>query len=208
MNVSPLLIRGSASRAARGMNDTLSEMAAGIRELKEQGDATPPFREAVAQEKSPAEAQANLELSVSEPAPTSAEQASKIFIQPVVPARTSPVEMQSRDVAEMTQEVKAAGMDEYGVRHFPAGVPSDKSRNGDGDLSAPRAPDVLKLPAVPDVSVELEAFATAMAQQQEVTLRTLRQVTELCRRQQSHIERLSEEVATMGSRLRMQAHRM
>ena len=58
------------------------------------------------------------------------------------------------------------------------------------------------------VSVELKAFASAMAQQQEVTLRTLRQVTELCRQQQSRIERLSEEMKSMTSRMRTQSNRM
>lgn len=208
MNVSPLLTRGSASRAAHGMNDTLNEITAGIRELREQREATPPLREGEAQEQLPEETRPDLELPVSEPAPTPAETASETFIEPTVPVRPSPVESQSTGVAELTPEVKAAGMVESAARNFPSGAPSERRRNGDENFSPPRAPGVLKLPAVPDVSVELKAFASAMAQQQEVTLRTLRQVTELCRQQQSRIERLSEEMKSMTSRMRTQSNRM
>lgn len=200
--------RGTAAHAAHALNDMLAEIVTGIRELQQRGDAGPSKQKVAVEEPLAVPLAVQHELPVSDAAPAKDGHSPKIVVPPAEPGMPTQLEvMPLENMMPMQQGHDSHSAQSPALRPQP-GQPTVEQHQDTPTAFRPHAGNNNpEMPSVPDLRPELEAFARELAQQNEVTLRTLRQVTELCRQQQSRIDRLSEDVASLSSRTRVQAYR-
>lgn len=172
-------VRGSASRAAHEIRATLRDRAAAVQEI-------------------------NAELSEDRSAPAAPPPAAAAAEAPPVkpdhgqamPAKQavfgSPLPPVERKANPERSDITASPAPEQ--LRSPAGGPAHPV------LPAGNAPAPLTLPALPDVTRQVEIFVAIATRNQETILRALQQVTALCARQQSQHEALVREVERVNAR--------
>lgn len=197
-------------QATRRLNETLDEIAVGVRELRDA--PLPPV----------VPAERPLPKTAAPDQPEEAEAGSGDWPERSARRPSEPVAEIHHHVAqyhfEPARAVAAPASSGAGPDHqsgppesepAPAGAAPDLMRDSSPppQINDPPAFNTQSLPSIPDLRPQLTAFVAAIAGQHETTGHVLQQVVDLCARQQRELQRVHDELRQLSGRLNAQSQR-